>query len=258
MAVSDSFRDYVLEQLTRLGAVTWRRMFGGAGLYHGRVFFAVCDNDQLFFKVDELTRPAYQALGARPFDPMPDRGKPMTGYYEVPGSVLDDRDEVVVWARRAVAVAAAAKARPKRSRAVREQARELSRERQRGRAATSGVTPAAILKPFPPRVRALANRLRAIVKQAAPALREAAYPGWKAVGYRHAEAGYVCGVFPAGESVRLIFERGARLADPDGLFAASGRTRQVRYVTIRAAADIKVRALTRLVRAAVAHGQARR
>jgi DNA transformation protein len=259
MAVSDTFRDYVLEQLAGLGAVSWRRMFGGVGLYAEGAFFAVMDNDQVFFKVDDATRPAYQALGARPFTPMPGRERPMMGYFEVPGSLLDDRDEVVRWARQAVGVArSAAAGKPRRTRAVRETAREGSRERQRERGARDGLTPAAILRQFPAGIRTLANRLRTIVKKAAPALSEAAYPGWKGVGYRHAEAGYVCGVFPSAAAVRLIFEHGAGLSDPDGLLEGAGRVKQVRYVTMRSAADIKVRALTRLVRAAVAHGVLRR
>ncbi|MEK6610285.1 MAG: TfoX/Sxy family protein, partial [Gemmatimonadota bacterium] len=69
MPVSDAFRDYVLEQLAGLGAVTVRRMFGGAGIYHGGLFFAVLDDDQLFFKVDGETRPAYEAAGSGPFAP---------------------------------------------------------------------------------------------------------------------------------------------------------------------------------------------
>lgn len=107
MAVSDSFRDYVVEQLGRLGDVTVRRMFGGAGLYAGGVFFAVMDNDELYFKVDDTTRPKYEAAGSGPFAPMPTEG-PMRGYYEVPAEVLDDRDELAAWARDAVAIGRAA------------------------------------------------------------------------------------------------------------------------------------------------------
>ncbi len=107
MAVSDSFRDYVVEQLQGLGEVTVRRMFGGAGLYAGGVFFAVMDNDELYFKVDDATRPRYEAAGSGPFAPMPTEG-PMRGYYEVPADVLDDRDELAAWARDAVAIGRAA------------------------------------------------------------------------------------------------------------------------------------------------------
>jgi len=247
VAVSDSFRDFVLEQLAGLGAVASRPMFGGVGLYADGTFFAVLDNDQVFFKVDDATRPAYQALGATAFNPMPDRERPMTGYFEVPAAILESRDEVVAWARRAVVVARSAiAARPPRSRKVREKARESSRDRQRERGARAGLTPAALLAPFPPHIRALSNRLRTIVKKAAPSLREAAYPAWKAVGYRHAEAGYVCGVFPTAKGVRLIFEHGAELPEP------------VKYVSVSSVADIKEHELARLVRAAVSHGIARR
>ena len=104
MPVSDAFLLYSLEQLANLGRVTWRRMFGGVGLYHGAVFFAVIDDDALFFKVDDATRPAYEAMGAGPFAPIPGE-HPMRGYYEVPADVFDDRDWLVEWAERAVAVA---------------------------------------------------------------------------------------------------------------------------------------------------------
>jgi DNA transformation protein and related proteins len=114
MAVTDAFRDYVVEQLGGLGSVTVKRMFGGAGLYHRGVFFAVLDDDQLFFKVDDATRPRYEAAGSRPFNPLPDREAPMRGYYEVPAAVLDDRDEIVAWAGEALEVARRMPARKKK------------------------------------------------------------------------------------------------------------------------------------------------
>lgn len=112
MAVSDAFRDYVVEQLGGLGGVTVKRMFGGAGLYHRGVFFAVLDDDQVFFKVNDATRPRYEATGSGPFAPMPDREAPMRGYYEVPAAILEDREAMVAWAKEAVSVGrAAARAR---------------------------------------------------------------------------------------------------------------------------------------------------
>jgi DNA transformation protein len=110
VSVSPAFRDYVVDQLAGLGPVTVRAMFGGAGLYHEAVFFGVLDDDQVFFKVDDATRPGYEAAGSGPFAPMPDAG-PMRGYYQVPAEVLEDRAGVVTWAREALAVARSAKRR---------------------------------------------------------------------------------------------------------------------------------------------------
>jgi DNA transformation protein len=116
MAVSDGFLSFVLEQLESLGDVTPRRMFGGAGLYAGAIFFAVLDNDTLFFKVDEATIGEYVEAGMPPFQPYP--GKPETsfGYYQVPVRVLEDRDELAVWARRAVDVGRTTRRPPRRRR----------------------------------------------------------------------------------------------------------------------------------------------
>ena len=58
MTVGAAFLQYVLEQLERLGAVSSRRMFGAVGLYRDDVFFAIIDDDTLYFKVDDSTRAA--------------------------------------------------------------------------------------------------------------------------------------------------------------------------------------------------------
>lgn len=115
MAVSAGFLDFVLEQLEGLGSVTSRRMFGGAGLYCGDVFFAVLDDDTLFFKVNDATVGPYKKAGMGPFQPYPDKPETSFGYYQVPVGVLEDRDELVAWARAAVEVGLA-KTGPRRRR----------------------------------------------------------------------------------------------------------------------------------------------
>jgi DNA transformation protein len=98
MAVSSSFLEFVLEQLTGVRKVIHKRMFGGVGLYSGDAFFGVIDNDTLFLKVDDTTRPRYEAAGMPPFAPIPGK-PPMRGYYQVPPDVLEDGDTLSQWAR---------------------------------------------------------------------------------------------------------------------------------------------------------------
>lgn len=107
MAVSPEYRDWILELLGRAGSVTGRSMFGGYGLYLDGVFFAVIDDDTVYFKVDESTQGEYEAAGMKAFNPMADE-KPMR-YYAVPPDVLEDPDRLREWAGRAVAVARNAK-----------------------------------------------------------------------------------------------------------------------------------------------------
>jgi len=102
----DSLRDYVLEQMAGAGPVRARAMFGGHGLYLGERFFGIILRDTLYLKVDDTTRPRYEAAGMEPFRPY--AGRPTTmQYYEVPAEVLDDADTLAQWAADAVAAAGA-------------------------------------------------------------------------------------------------------------------------------------------------------
>ncbi len=118
MSVSDDFRDFVLEQLAPAGRVTSRGMFGGVGLYLDGLFFALIDDDTLYFKTDDSNRPRFRSAGSRPFCPYPDRPDLQMGYWEVPAEVLEDADALALWAREALAVALKARAvrRPARPR----------------------------------------------------------------------------------------------------------------------------------------------
>lgn len=103
MAVSDSFRDFVVDQLQDTVRVTPQPMFGGVGLYgEDFYFFAILDDDRLYFKVDDTNRPDFERAGMDPFRPYGDERT--LQYYEVPASVLEDRDELGRWAKKAIRV----------------------------------------------------------------------------------------------------------------------------------------------------------
>lgn len=74
MASSEDFINYVAEQLSEAGTITYKKMFGEYGFYcNGKFFACVCDN-QLFVKITEggrkvlqnpATAPPYE--GAKPY-----------------------------------------------------------------------------------------------------------------------------------------------------------------------------------------------
>jgi DNA transformation protein and related proteins len=102
---SEAFTSFVVDQLTELGEVTPKSMFGGVGLYCDGVFFGIIARDVLYLKVDETSRADYEAAGTEPFRPYPDRSG-STQYYAVPVDVLESGMDLVAWARKAVTVAA--------------------------------------------------------------------------------------------------------------------------------------------------------
>lgn len=114
MSVSEAVVEEALHRLRLVGEVRPKRMFGGVGLYHDGVFFALLHDDRLFFKVDEESRPRYEAAGMEPFAP---GGKAMKGYYEVPLPVQAEPQQLAEWAEPALALArqsATKKKRPQR------------------------------------------------------------------------------------------------------------------------------------------------
>ena len=102
--VSDAFRSFVLDQLSALGDVVPRAMFGGVGLYVSGVFFGIIARDVLYLKVDDQNRQDYTRVRMKPFKPFPDRSSSMK-YYQVPVPVLESTEELVSWARKSVAAA---------------------------------------------------------------------------------------------------------------------------------------------------------
>src|SRR5215831_7368629 len=107
MAVSESYRSFVLEQLGRVTPVTAKSMFGGVGIYSQRLFFALIAEDRLYFKVDDITRPDFERRGMEPFRPFGEDSA--MGYYEVPADVMEDANQLAIWMKKAIDVAASAR-----------------------------------------------------------------------------------------------------------------------------------------------------
>lgn len=97
MAVSPEYREWVVEQLREAGTVTGRSMFGGYAIYLDGAIFALIADDILYFKVDGINRPDFEAAGMGPFRPFKD-GAEIMQYYEVPADVLEDRERLREWA----------------------------------------------------------------------------------------------------------------------------------------------------------------
>jgi DNA transformation protein len=105
MAVSPSFRTFVLEQLGRgVRGIRGRSMFGGVGIYAGEVFFGLIADDTLYFKVDDSSRPEFESRGMGPLQPYGEAGEVMQ-YYRVPEDLLEDSEALTQWVEQAIMVA---------------------------------------------------------------------------------------------------------------------------------------------------------
>jgi DNA transformation protein len=131
--------DHCLELLAPLGDVRARRMFGGHGLYCDELFFGLIAAEQLYLKVDEQSRAAFEAEGCQPFV-YDARGQAVTmGYRSVPPQAMDSAVQMLPWARLALAAALRASA----AKAVRSSAkpRKTAAKRSRARSAPARSRP---------------------------------------------------------------------------------------------------------------------
>ncbi len=96
-----SFKDFVLDQLRGLPEVRAKAMFGGHGIYQADRFFGILMDGRLYFKTDEQSRTAYLVRGRGPFIYEKARRTMTIQYYEVPPDILENREDLVVWASRA-------------------------------------------------------------------------------------------------------------------------------------------------------------
>jgi DNA transformation protein len=102
----DSFKEFVLDQLSALSDVRAKAMFGAHGLYSEDKFFGILDEGRVFFKTDAQSEKDYLDRGMEPFTYRA-KGKVVTmSFHEVPPEVLEQPQELVMWSRKAMAVAA--------------------------------------------------------------------------------------------------------------------------------------------------------
>ena len=112
MTGKDGFDIWVKDLFAELGAVSVRRMFGGAGVYAQGVMFALVADESVYLKADPALRADLAEHGGAPFVwTRPSDGKQIDmGYWRLPDAACDDPLEAARWARRALGVAIAAKA----------------------------------------------------------------------------------------------------------------------------------------------------
>ena len=106
MVASDSFAEFLREQLAPLGRVTMRRMFGKTGVFCDGLMFGMVSDNTLYFRVDDDNRTAFK--GAESFPPLNYKKKGSTidlSFWRAPERLFDEPDELVTWARAALAAA---------------------------------------------------------------------------------------------------------------------------------------------------------
>ncbi|MCC7275936.1 MAG: TfoX/Sxy family protein [Alphaproteobacteria bacterium] len=106
MVASDGFAEFLREQLAPLGRLTLRRMFGKTGVFCGGVMFAMVADNTLYVRVDEHNRATFaEAADEPPLSYRKGGAEIALAFWRVPERLLDEPDELMVWARAALTAA---------------------------------------------------------------------------------------------------------------------------------------------------------
>lgn len=109
MSASKEFVGHIREQLSSLGELSDGRFFGGHALKYGGRQFAMIMGNTLYLRVDDTTRPDYVAKGSTPFSYSTKvRRVEVRTYFAAPEELLESKEELLVWVRKAIHAAAGA------------------------------------------------------------------------------------------------------------------------------------------------------
>ena len=124
MVASDSFAEFLREQLAPLGPLSLRRMFGKTGVFCDGVMLAMVSDNTLYFRVDDDNKAFFKEAAAFPPLNYAKKGESIDlAFWRAPERLFDEPEELVAWARQALAAAhrvaakrerAGPKAKPKR------------------------------------------------------------------------------------------------------------------------------------------------
>jgi DNA transformation protein len=116
MVASAGFAESLREQFAPLGHLTMRRMFGKTGVFCDGLMFGMVTDDTLYFRVDEGNRETLAEAASTPPLNYQKRGEMIDlSFWRAPERLLDEPDELMIWARAALDAARRVAAKRTRS-----------------------------------------------------------------------------------------------------------------------------------------------
>jgi len=106
MTASEGFAEFLSDQLASLGRITMRRMFGKTGVFCEGFMLGMVRDNTLYFRVDDANRAAFKEAESLPPLNYEKRGGTIDlSFWRAPERLFDEPDELVTWARAALAAA---------------------------------------------------------------------------------------------------------------------------------------------------------
>lgn len=106
MVASGEFAEFLRDQLAPLGHISLRRMFGKTGVFCDGFMLGMVRDNTLYFRVDDANRATFKEAEAFPPLDYEKRGQTIDlSFWHAPERLFDEPDELLDWARAALAAA---------------------------------------------------------------------------------------------------------------------------------------------------------
>ncbi len=106
MVASTEFASFLRDQLAPLGDVAMRRMFGKTGVFCEGVMLGMVTENVLYFRVDDLNRETFKEAESSPSLNYLKQGCTIDlSFWRAPDRLFDEPEELITWARAALAAA---------------------------------------------------------------------------------------------------------------------------------------------------------
>ena len=120
---ANQFIEHLHDVFRDLGPIDVRRMFGGYGIYHQGLMFALVVDDTLYLKADARNAGHFERAQLPRFTYQRGGRTASIGYHRAPGAVLEDAAAAQVWARRSFEAALRARTAQRKPAQVRKTVR---------------------------------------------------------------------------------------------------------------------------------------
>jgi DNA transformation protein len=98
MKTTSEFVENLADVFAMFGAIEARRMFGGYGIYHDDLMFALVSDEVLYLKADDVSAGKFTDLELRPFEYMKGGKTIRISFYAAPEELFDDPEQAQFWA----------------------------------------------------------------------------------------------------------------------------------------------------------------
>ncbi len=105
MHMKSSLVEYATAELTTLGKISNRGIFGGVGIFIEGRLLGIVYNDVLYLHTGPSNREDYEKRGMEQFKPYPKAFDLTTDHHQVPSDVLADPQQLRQWGERALRAA---------------------------------------------------------------------------------------------------------------------------------------------------------